>query len=128
MALKTISEDNFNNYNFIKSPSFIGLATEQYWFSDDDANLIGTVLIDNIDKDWSIVIMALEEDGQYRFTDGEVSIDDEDDAIARLITKMSAIAKEGKIEKELYNSTLFNAKAPIIVTNINEEIKKFFKK
>lgn len=128
MALKRISEDTFNDYNFTKSPSLIGLAREEHWFSDDAENLLGTVLIDLIDKDWSIVIMALEEDGEYRFTDGEVSIDDEDEAIDRLKTKMSAIAKAGKIEKELYSSTLFDSKSPIIVTDINEEIKKFFKK
>ncbi|PRD56747.1 restriction endonuclease [Sphingobacterium gobiense] len=128
MALKRISEDTFNDYNFTKTPSLIGLVREEHWFSDDAENLLGTVLIDLIDKDWSIVIMALEEDGEYRFTDGEVSIEEEDEAIDRLKTKMSAIAKAGKIEKELYSSTLFDSKSPIIVTDINEEIKKFFKK
>lgn len=127
MSLKRISEDTFNDYNFTRLPSLM-LATEEHWFSDDDANLLGTVLRDKIDKDWSIVIMALEEDGQYRFADAEVSIEEEDGALARLSSKMSEFAKSGKIEKELYTSTLFDAKAPIIVTGINDEIKKFFKK
>lgn len=128
MALKEISQLEFENYNFIKHPTLIGIAEEIRWFSADEANIIGTILIDKIDKDWSYVIMAKEEDGQYRFTDGKVSIDSEDLAITELVDKMRAFAKNNKIEKELYNSTLFDIKSTIIITDINDEIKKFFKK
>ena len=128
MALKKISQEKFENYNFTKQPTLIGIATEEYWYSEDDANIIGTVLLDNIDKDWSYVIMALEDDGEYRFTDGEVSIETDEEAIDRLSSKMREFAKTYKIEKELYSSTLFDKKAKIIVTDISDEVKKFFKK
>ena len=128
MAFKKITEDVFNDYNLVKYPTLIGIVIEEHWFSDDEANIIGTVLFDKIDKDWSYVIMALEEDGKYRFTDGEVSIEGGKEAIGRITAKMKEIARIGKIEKALYNSTLFDNKSQIIVTDINDEIKKFFKK
>lgn len=128
MALKQISEEKFNKYNFNKSPVLIGIATEISWYSDDEDNILGTVLIDNIDKDWSYVIMSLEEDGEYRFSDGEVSIVSEEKATLKLTKKMYEIGKAGKIEKDLYKSTLFDTKSTIIVNDISEEIKKFFKK
>lgn len=128
MALKQISEEKFNKYNFNKSPTLIGIATEISWYSDDQENILGAILIDNIDKDWSYVIMSLEEDEEYRFSDGEVSLDSKDEATLKLTKKMSEIGKAGKIEKDLYNSTLFDKKSTIIVNDISEEIKKFFKK
>jgi len=128
MALQRISEEAFNKYNFIKHPSLIGIATEKHWFSDDESKIIGTVLNDNIDKDWSYVIMALEEDRVYRFSEGDVSIETEDLAISKLTTRLTSISKTGKIEKQLYSSTLFDSKSSIIVTNIDDEIKKYFKK
>lgn len=128
MAFKEISQDAFDSYNFTTEATLIGLVTEKYWFADDEANIIGTVLLDNIDKDWSYVVMALEDDGQYRFIDGGVSIDTDEEVINRLTSKMREIASEGKIEKDLYKSTLIDPNSSIIVTDINDEIKKFFKK
>ncbi len=128
MALKTITEEEFNNYNLVKHPALIGMVTEEYWFSDDESYLLGTVLRDNIDKDWSYVIVALEDDGHYRFSEGEVSFETEAKAIDKLTSKMKQISKAGKIETDLYNSTLFDSKSTIIVTDISDEIKLFFKK
>jgi HJR/Mrr/RecB family endonuclease len=135
MALKRISESEFNDYNFRKEPNLIGMVREEHWFSDDDAHILGTVLLDNFDKDWSIVIMALEDDGVYRFVDAQVDISQEDKAISALIAKMKDFSKAGKIENDLYKledelnqSTLFDLKASVIITDINDEIKKFFKK
>lgn len=128
MVPKQISLEEFEQYNFERSPNLIGLVTERMWFSMDEANLIGTVLFDNIDKDWSFVIMALEEDGEFRFTDGGVSINSDEGAFTALTLGMQKIAKAQRVEKELYVSTLFDNKSSIIVTDINDEIKGFFKK
>lgn len=128
MAFKEISQDKFDSYNFTKEGALIGIATEKYWYANDEANIIGTVLLDNIDNDWSYVIMALEDDGEYRFIDGNVSIETNEEAIEKLSLKMKDIARIDKVENDLYASTLFDYKSPIIVTDINDEIKKFFKK
>jgi restriction endonuclease Mrr len=128
MGLREINKEEFENYNFIKEGFLTGIATEKYWCANDEVNVIGTVLLDNIDKDWSYVIMALEEDDQYRFTDGQVSIESKEKAISLLSSKMKIIADEGKIEKDLFESTLFEPKSSIVISQIDDEIKKFFKK
>jgi hypothetical protein len=126
MALKTISEEKFNSYDFQRFPTFA--AVEHYWYADDKANIIGTVLLDNYDKDWSYVILALEENGSYGLCDIEVSIEDDDIAIEKLTSKMREFAKLGKIEKNLFHSTLFDPKSSIIVTDMDDVIKNYFKR
>lgn len=125
MAIQEINQRKFDSYNFKSYPNF--LATEKYWFADDDQKIIGTVLLDKIDNDWSYVIMILEEDGEYRFSHAEVSMA-EGEAIMKVRKRMKEIAQQGKIEENLFSSTLFDPKSTVIITDIDEEIKKFFKK
>ena len=54
MPIREISEDEFNSYNIGRSPSLM-MAEEVLWFTDDEAKLLGIVLIDKIDKDWSYI-------------------------------------------------------------------------
>lgn len=126
MAIKRISQDEFDKYNVIKFPT--GLSTETDWFIDDETNLLGVLLIDNIDKDWSYVILASDEQGEYKYDDGGVSVESEDQVIQKLQSKMTEASKARKIEEDLYNSTLFDKNSSIIVRDIDEEIKKFFSK
>lgn len=126
MALRSISQNTFEDYNVVKYPT--GVAKEEHWYADDEANILGIILRDNFDKDWGFVILSLDENKEYGLSDVDASIETEDEAINILTSKMVEIAKTGKIEKELYNSTLFDKTSNIIVTDINEEIKKYFKK
>lgn len=129
MALKEITEDKFNNYNFIKYPTFV--ATEHYWFADDEAGIIGTVLRDNFDKDWSYVILAIEnqdDDLKYEFVDAKVSFETDKVAIGKISSQIREIARTRKVENDLYNSNLFNKDSSIIVSDMDEAVKAFFKK
>lgn len=126
MPIRTISQDEFRNYNFQSFPT--GSSVERYWFADDEVNIIGTIALDNFDNDWGFVLLALESDGEYRVADIEVSIEDEDEAIRTLTSRMADVAKADKIEKEIYTSNLFDEKSSIIVTDIDDEIKKYFNK
>ena len=107
MPVKKISLEKFESYNFNRAPSFM-LASEEYWFADDEANLIATILKDKIDNDWAYVIMALDEDGEYRAEDVVASIETDMEAIRRINLKMTEIARGGKIENDLYKSSLFD--------------------
>lgn len=126
MSLESINLENFNSYNFERFPTFA--AVEHYWFSDDEAHIIGTVLLDNHDKDWSYVLLALDEEGSYALSDIEVSIEIEKDAVEKLTSKMIKAARIGKIEKELYHSNLFDTKSSVIITDMDEVVKEYFKK
>lgn len=126
MALVAINKEKFNNYNFERFPTFA--AVEYYWFSDDEANIIGTVLLDNYDKDWSYVIMAMEDNSFYTVSDIAVSIETDSEAIQKITSKMIEFARVGKIEKTLYHSTIFNPKSSIIINDMDEVIKNYFKR
>ncbi|AND64912.1 hypothetical protein AX766_11205 [Flavobacterium covae] len=126
MAIRQISEEEFQHYNLESFPTFI--AKEKLWYSDDDANIIATILLDNFDKDYSYVILGKDEDEVYRAIDVEISIEEANDAIKNLYSKMDSIAMTGKIEKMIYESNLFIPKSPIIITEIDDTVKKYFKK
>ena len=127
MALKEISEGKFNSYHFTKYPTFV--AVEYYWFADDDAHIIGTVLRDNFDKDWSYVVLVKQnESDEYEFADAKVSFETDDIAIQNLKIRILEIARTRKVEKELYKSNLFDPKSPIIVSDIDDAVKAFFRK
>lgn len=127
MPLKEISEDKFNSYNFIKYPVFV--AKEHYWFADDATHIIGTVLRDNFDKDWSYVILVKQnESDEYEFADAKVSYETDEIAIENLRHRIQEIARTRKVENDLYKSTLFDPKSSIIVGDIDEAVKAYFKK
>ncbi|MEX2484775.1 MAG: hypothetical protein WED10_09450 [Brumimicrobium sp.] len=41
-------------------------STEKKWFVTSDDKLIGIILQDKVDKDWSYLILGLESDNAYR--------------------------------------------------------------
>lgn len=126
MTAKEISEDQFYSYSVLKSPMASAIGEEIKWFQDETNNLLGTVIQDKIDKDWSYVILALDEDGQYRATEVNASIDSEDSSENELLRKMSELANKGEIQEELYKSEIVEPK--ISLTDINDEIKRYFNK
>jgi len=131
MAIRRISLDDFESYNIQRYPNILGLVSEQDWFADDESNLLGTVLFDNIDKDWSYVILALENDEQFKFAYGDVSRPSESDAQEQLWNFMSKFANEGKITETLFKlpeDKIILDKPNLIITDINDEIKKYFNK
>ncbi|MFZ1659824.1 MAG: hypothetical protein WAT61_13435, partial [Flavobacteriales bacterium] len=102
--VEIITEETFNEFNIDKIQGLLGIVDECHWFRVKESNLLGTILFDKIDRDWGYVILALDEDGQFRFTDGDSSIETEGAAINALTKKLEHITKTGKIEKELYHS------------------------
>ncbi len=75
MAIRQISEQEFyENINVQKNPMAFVLGEEKKWFIDDDKNLLGIVILDKIDKDWSFVILAKDEDNQFRAVDVAASL------------------------------------------------------
>lgn len=126
MAIRQISQEEFQNYNFENYTTFV--AKEKSWYADDGANIIATILLDNFDKDWSYVILGKDEDGKYRAIEVEVSIEEVNDAIKNLYSKMNEISIAGKMEKQIYESTLFKPESSVIITDMDDAIKKYFKK
>lgn len=130
MPLRQISSREFENYNIDRQPSLM-LAEEVYWVADDEANLLGTVLIDKIDKDWSYVALALESDGYYRLAAIEVSIEDEHECRQKLAESIKSISVTGNYSEPLYqnnNSEILSPDSGFLIKDIDEEVKRYLKK
>ncbi|MEM5734134.1 hypothetical protein AAEI00_20890 [Shewanella algae] len=69
MSIHRISREEFDSLSLEK----MGFFPEKSWFKSTEIDIAGTVIKDPIDKDWSYVIVAKEEDGIYRYVKGEVS-------------------------------------------------------
>ncbi len=131
MPIKTISQDKFHSYPNENNPMASLYAKEKLWFSDDDNNIIATVLLDNFDNDWGFVIMALDSDGKYRAIHGEASLESIDLATEKLKTKITDLVQEGEVKESLFDFDTNEEeieKSGVIITDINLEIKKYFKK
>lgn len=126
MPVKEITEDKFYSYNVLKHPMATMIGEEIKWFEDKENNLLGTLIRDKIDKDWSYVLMALEEDGNYRAIEVNASLDSEEIAENELTLKFIQLDKTGEFREELYVEET-EKKPDILFTDINDEIKKYLK-
>ncbi len=95
MAIKTITKQQFDAFGPARSPMVTSIATEKLWFSDDDANIIGTVMLDHSDKDWNYVILGRDENGDFRWIEGDSSFPSQEDGERELKAAMSKIEAAG---------------------------------
>ena len=125
MGINRISSDEFDLLNIEK----FGFFPEKSWFKSSEIDIAGTVIKDPIDKDWSYVVVAKEEDGIYRYLEGEVSLTTQAEAEAKIYSCMSVLNQEGSYQEELYTETGAEiAETPVVITSIDGQIKSYFKK
>ena len=98
MALRQITLEDFLSYNLEWHPAMEDTTDQLHWAEDDEANITGATLFYSL---WDSAISSLHE-------------------------KMKQIAQQYKAKNVIYNSTLFNSRSDIIVTEINDETNKFF--
>ena len=127
MAIRQISEQEFYENNIQKNPMAFVLGEEKKWFVDSDKNLLGIVILDKIDKDWSYVILGKDEDGQFRAVDVNSSIQSNDYATDALIVKMTKYEEQDEKTEELY-SDVSSESSSALLTDVNDEIKKYLSK
>ena len=85
LELKNISEEEFQTL-YEGPPSFMHEEVE--WVSDLLEHVLGTVVRDRIDDDWSYVVLGRDEHGTFRAVDLKVSLPDEETASEQLWQKM----------------------------------------
>lgn len=126
MSIHRISREEFEALNIEK----LGFFPEKSWFKSSEINIAGTVIKDPIDKDWSYVIVAEEEDGAYRYIKGEVDFHTQEEAEEKIYSAMLALNSSGLLREELYAES--QAELPndafTTITTIDDQIKTFFKK
>ncbi len=130
MAIKRISEKEFYDYNVIKNPMASVLGNEVSWFSEKENNLLATIINDRIDNDWGYVIFLKEPNGEYRATEVEASLETKEIAETKVLEKLEELVQSGKYVEELYedDNEIAESTQNVIITDINEEVKKYFKK
>lgn len=126
MSIIEISRDEFESLEIDRQAFF----PERAWFKSTELDLAGTIIRDPIDKDWSYVLLAKEEDGIYRYIEGEVSLLTQQDAESKLFTSAIRVEAAGAFQEELYAEphSAPQAEANFIITSIDDEVKKYFKK
>lgn len=130
MALISISEEEFYLLNVQRNPMASVLGEEVEWFKETNQNLIALIIKDKIDKDWAYVILTNDENDEYRAVEVEASIENAYNARIQLNDKINSLIKSNNYRDEIYQeeNPLEVPKQNIIITDINEEVKKYFKK
>lgn len=145
MNIKSISKKEFYQLNVIKETKLDVFATEIEWFKDNENRILGVLLKDKIDDDFSYVIFASEVNNTFRAVDVKVSISSIDSAKGELISKLNESIDKGKYEQSFFQREKLTKETPptmtitdikdsiisdkksssIVIMDINEEIKKY---
>jgi HJR/Mrr/RecB family endonuclease len=126
MSINKITRDEFDSLSVER----YGFFPERAWFKSTELDLAGTIILDPFDKDWSYVLVAKDEDGTYRYIEGEVSLSSQQDAEEKLLMSATRIELAGAFQEELYTEPESVAKdeTKLIITSIDDEVKKYLKK
>lgn len=121
-----ISREEFDFLNIARMASF----PERAWYKSAALDLAGTLIKDPIDKDWSWVLLAKDQDGEYRYIQGEVSLPSIAEAEAKLLAASAQIEARGTFEESLYadgSPSKDDGEPNLVITTIDEEIKRYLK-
>jgi HJR/Mrr/RecB family endonuclease len=126
MSIIEISRDEFDSLGVER----YGFFPERAWFKSTELDLAGTIVQYPVDKDWSYALVAKDEDGVYRYIVGEVSLPTQQDAESKLYASAIRVELAGAFEEEIYvePESAENEKSALIVTSIDDEVKKYLKK
>jgi HJR/Mrr/RecB family endonuclease len=131
MAIKRITRSAFDKKNPARNPMVEMFSTEVSWFTDTSGNIIGTVIFDKGDKDYNYVVLGPSHFGDRRYINGDGSIADLEAAEVALTVAMEEVEKAGKVTEKLFHEDTEDkggTKSPVVLTDINEELKAYFAK
>jgi hypothetical protein len=94
MKLKQITKHRF--LALTEGRLFQTDAREVEWWADDQERVLGLLLLDAHDEDWSWVVLGRDEVGNFRGIDLETSVSDQDEARTRMQTKLAQYAASGQ--------------------------------
>ncbi|WP_417355370.1 restriction endonuclease [Flavobacterium sp.] len=128
--IREITEYEFTQFNVAKDGPIGIFASEEQWFADSENKILGIILKDKIDKDWSYVILGIDEDDTYRAIDVKVSEESIESVQKKLINSMSILTVEnGEAKETIFEfDDIIDDSKKLVVTDIDDEIKKYFKK
>ncbi|MBC8643975.1 restriction endonuclease [Flavobacterium lindanitolerans] len=129
MKIKSITERTFYSRNIQKHEMASMLGKEEKWFEESDNNLLATIIRDKVDNDWAYMILAKERNDEYRAVEVDVSFQTMEVAENQLMIKLNKLITSGEYKEELYSDNeTSETSSSLIITDINEEVKKYLKK
>lgn len=94
--IRPISAARFEALCFMRRPTAKLYAEEKEWHADQRENVLGIVLMDRIDYDWSYVILGRDELARFSAIDQGVNLPTADKARASLHAKMLEYSAAGQ--------------------------------
>lgn len=96
--MRSISKARFEALSYARIPLVKVMSDEIEWYSNEKNAILGTILVDNIDNDFVVVILGRDEVGIFRWIDGLVGINSLNEARGTLIEKMGLQSATGAEE------------------------------
>lgn len=96
VKIKPIPKARFEALCFLRRPNAKLFAEEREWYADQDENILGIVLLDKIDHDWSYVVLGRDELASFAAIDQNVSLPTVDAAREELHNKMLQYSAAGE--------------------------------
>lgn len=95
-AIRQLSRDEFDEHKPSRGPLSALTGEEREWYADDRDIVIGVLVLDKIDNDWSYIILGRDRRKKFREIDVQVSIRDKTKAREKLMNSLERLAKSGK--------------------------------
>jgi hypothetical protein len=97
--VRPITESQFNTLFRSPLPALHAkMCRELEWYATDDGRLLGSVVLDKIDRDFSWVVLCRDDRGKYRATAYDTSLPSQDAARRALSAAMGEAATRTDIE------------------------------
>jgi hypothetical protein len=89
---------------YSRTPLGAAIVQEKEWWADEDERVLGAVLLDNFDHDWSWIVLGRDEKGLFRGIDQDVSLSSQRKARAYLRVALENHARSGAAEFPQYDN------------------------
>ena len=121
MTVKPLSPARFNALCFMRQPTVKLYAEEREWYADDKENVLGIVLFDKIDSNWTYIVLGRDELARFSAIDTDVDFPTSDKAQKALVDKMvqhsAAGAKFFPQGRNIKGNKIFELFDPVVPEN-----------
>lgn len=95
-SIRSITLTQFEEFNPVKTEMARAIYNECLWFQDKVGNIIGTVVLDTIDNNFSYIIQGRDQNGLFHCIKADTDFDTRDEAEQSIINTMESIADSKK--------------------------------
>jgi len=93
--LKQITESHFSVYGMARLHYVNVLYVEKEWWADEDERVLGAVIFDRTDEDWSCIVLGRDKTGRFRGIDGRLELPSLASARANLKERLNHYSDTG---------------------------------